>query len=83
MEGRNWKKYEFRAERIFGAAKVVHLEEPGAICKVQLSSKQNRSSLPNYSCFHFISTGFHLEITSLSYMSVEEEHPVYILTVFI
>ena len=49
--GKNCKKYDFRAERKVGVAKVVHLEEPGAICYVPLSSKQNRSLLPNYS-FH-------------------------------
>ena len=76
--GRFWKKkkYDFRAESTFWPVKVVHLEEPGAICKVQLSSKQNRSLLPNYSCFHFIPTVFHSKITSLSYMSVEEKRPV-------
>ena len=70
------KKKDFRAERIIGVAKVVHLEDLGAICRVQLFPKQNRSLFPSYSCFHFIPTAFYLEIISLSYMSVEEKHPV-------
>ena len=56
--------------------KVVHLEEPEAICYVPLSSKQNRSLLPNHNCFHFIPAVFFSEIISLSYMSVKEKHPV-------
>ena len=76
MEVKIWKKKDFRAERIIGVAKVVHLEDLGAICRVQLFPKQNRSLFPSYSCFHFIPTAFDLEIISLSYMSVEEKHPV-------
>ena len=78
--GKIEKKMIIELRGYLGWQKVVHLGEPGAICQVRLSSTQNRSSLALFWCITEVSGMTESRETSFFYMSVEEKHPVRVLT---